>query len=321
MRTNLMMAGLLAGAMIMGSLAASATTRGDGAILFPIAGITGSAQNPCWNPTETQLIFTNFETRYNVGNAVVRTAAIPSGKLDLALSPAQNQSVNLPGQCQSASLHLVALSSDVPGPDEIYVAPTAGGSIRRVTNRGGALAWEPSLSPKLADGSTWITFESHTNGNSPGEIWKVNVNGTGLVRLTSGHDDRQPQWSPQGDRILFQRYFPGPGTWDVYTMLTDGSTLVNVTNDPSTDDTDPSWSPSGKWIVYSSDSPDIAIANLFVIPSAGGKRVQVTHYVGYDGAPGWSPDGNWIAFESAPSDPDNSGNSKIWAIRAPNGIR
>jgi TolB protein len=107
----------------------------------------------------------------------------------------------------------------------------------------------------------------------------------------------------------------------VFTMNVDGGHLFNVTNNPATDDTDPSWSPSGKWIVYSSDGPNIAIANLFVIPAAGGRRIQVTHYGGYDGAPGWSPDGGSIAFESAPHDPDVSGNTKIWVIAAPAGVR
>jgi TolB protein len=319
-RLRLAVAALAFGAVPLG-LSAGATTRADGARLVPITGITGSAQNPCWTPGGMRFVFTNFETRYNTGNAVVREVATAGGTPILRLSPAGNESVNLPGQCLNARLDLAAYASDVAGPDEIYVVPLGGGSPRRVTHRGGALSWEPSMSPRLANGTNWIVFESHATADSPGEIWKIRVGGAGLTRLTGGHDDRQPEWSPAGDKIVFQRYMAMPGTWDVLTMNVDGSHLFNVTNNPSTDDTDPSWSPSGKWIVYSSDGPNIAIANLFVISAAGGRRIRVTHYSGYDGAPGWSPDGASIAFESAPHGPDVSGNTKIWVIAAPAGVR
>jgi TolB protein len=209
------------------------------------------------------------------------------------------------------------------------VVPAAGGAPRQVTHRPRYFSWEPSLSPVLADGSTWIVFESHTSGNSPGEIWKIRTDGTGVTRLTSAHalhgvtldDSRQPEWSPRGDKIVFQRYMPGPGTWAVLTMDPEGGHVFNVTGDPVTDDTDPSWSPSGKYIVYSAGGPDIANANLFVIPASGGRRIRATRSTGYDGAPGWSADGATIAFESAPYDPDNAGNTRIWVIAAPKGIR
>jgi len=38
--------------------------------------------------------------------------------------------------------------------------------------------------------------------------------------------------------------------------------------------------------------------NLWVMPAAGGKRVQITSGPGYDDGPAWSPDGRRIAFVS-----------------------
>jgi TolB protein len=112
-------AALLSLALVAGSVTAAYAGRSDTAHPIAIEGIAGSAQNPCLSPDGARLAFTNFETRYNVGNAVVREVAISGGRPLLTLSPTQNQSVNLPGQCWSAPLGLVAYSSDVPGRDEI----------------------------------------------------------------------------------------------------------------------------------------------------------------------------------------------------------
>jgi len=304
-------------------LSAQKKCRSDSARVIPITGYKGSVQNPCFSPASDLLAVTNFQKRYNTGNAVVFTAHVTGGNPIRLLSPTGAQSVNLPGQCWSSATSLVTYSSDVVDRDEIYTVPASGGKPRRITNRPGYRSFEPSLSPVFSGGSQWIVFESHVshgNGLKPGEIWKVRTDGQGLVRLTKGRDDRQPQWSPAGDRIVFQRQL-SPGNWDVLTIHTDGGHPKNVTNNPQLSNTDPSWAPSGNYIVYSAGGGNINIANLFIIPATGGKRIRLTRSCGYDGAPGWSPDGKKVAFESAPYDPDLHGNTRIWVIDAPHGVR
>ncbi|NOZ23105.1 MAG: choice-of-anchor D domain-containing protein, partial [Planctomycetes bacterium] len=114
----------------------------------------------------------------------------------------------------------------------------------------------------------------------------------------NGTDDRLPNWSPLGDRIVFQRRVPGSDDWDLYTMKPDGSDVQRVTTTVSSD-TDASWSPDGRWIVYSSDYNNLPAANIFAIPAQGGTPVRITQDVTHeDCAPSWSPDGQWISFES-----------------------
>jgi len=140
----------------------------------------------------------------------------------------------------------------------------------------------------------------------------VRANGDELTQLTGGADDRQPNWSPVEDLILFQRRTPGSDDWNLYTMLPDGSDIRQVTTS-SAGDTDASWSPDGQWLVYSSDDGDLPAANIFVIPASGGKPARVTRAeTRYDGAPSWSPDGRWIAFESYLGDEDAP--STLWLI-------
>ncbi|MBT2746791.1 MULTISPECIES: PD40 domain-containing protein [unclassified Lysobacter] len=304
---------------------AAAACRSDTARQIAITG-TGlgrSFQNPCFSPNGRVLAFTNFATRYNTGKSVVRTVPVEGGAVLRAVSPTSAQSVNLPGQCWSAATDEVVYSSDVTDRDEIYLAPAAGGSPAvRVTRRPGSLAWEPSISPVLSDGKRWIVFESHSEANpdAGGELWKIRSDGAELARLTVGHNDRQPEWSPKGDKIVFQRQL-GPESWDVFTLDVATGAVFNVTNAGELFNTDASWSPSGNYIVYSSGDEDIEIANVFVIPAAGGARIRVTRSCGLDGAPGWSPDGGTIAFESAPFDPDAQGSTTLWMIDAPAGVR
>jgi TolB protein len=305
---------------------AAQACRLDGArqVAVALTGALDSLQNPCFSPDAQVLAFTHFTGGYNTGTGLVKTVRAIGGAPLATLSPGGAQSVNLPGQCWSTISNEVAYSSDIANDrDEIYLAPAAGGAPRRITNRPGYLAWEPSVSPVLPDGSQWIVFESHTkaNPNAGGELWKVRTDGGGLVQLTHGSDDRQPQWSPKGDRIVFQRQL-GTDRWDVATVDINGGSFFNVTNNPRRSNTDPSWSPSGDYIVYSAGGPGIEIANLFVIRASGGTPAQVTSSCGLDGAPGWSPDGSRIAFESAPFDPDEqAGGTTLWVIDAPAGIR
>ncbi|WP_179221949.1 PD40 domain-containing protein [Inquilinus limosus] len=314
----------LAALLAASPLAAVAQTcRGDAARPVPVTGVAGSLQNPCLSPDGTALAFTNFKRRYNQGGAIVWTVPAAGGAPARALSPRVGaQSVNLPGQCWSAAGNAVVYSSDVVDRDEIYIVPAAAGAAKRLTDRPGFLAWEPSISPMLADRSQWIVFESHREADpdGAGELWKMKVDGSGLARLTQGADDRQPQWSPRGDRIAFQRQVK-PGQWDVMTIDAAGRGLLNVTRAPSRGNTGPSWSPSGAWIVYSAGGPDLDNANLFVISATGGAPVRLTVNCGYDGAPGWSADGRTIAFESAPYDPDTRGSTTLWTIAAPAGMR
>lgn len=204
-------------------------------------------------------------------------------------------------------------SSDPHGPDQAYVISLAGGDPKRVT-RPPQVAWEPTFSP---DGK-WIVFESHMNGRK-GEIWKIRVDGTGLKRLTSGFNDRQPNWGPK-DLIVFQRH--QLGQVDVWTIDTDGDGARNVTNTPNVEETDVSWSPSGDWLVFSPDGSNVDVASLFTINLDGTGRRRLTNAAGrYDGASSWSPDGETIAFESFRGDPDGGVGTRVWTIRAPLGRR
>ena len=74
----------------------------------------------------------------------------------------------------------------------------------------------------------------------------------------------------------------------------------------------PEVSPDGKWVAYVVSTPDLevnrGVANIWMIPSAGGEALQVTQG-GRDSSPSWSPDGKTLAFLSA-----RDGNSQVYLL-------
>jgi len=131
------------------------------------------------------------------------------------------------------------------------------------------------------------TFRSSRPLAPPSGIYVANADGSGITRLTTGG---RPAWSPNGQRIVFQR---------------DG--LVYVTSATDSSDallaigTYPAWSPDGRRIVFT--SPDgISVMNA----DGSGITKLISHHFRLDtdpagdlgvGKPAWSPDGTLIAFE------------------------
>jgi TolB protein len=309
------------GAFVLGLVVALAATppataaRPDGATLLPIEGLQGSLQNPCFSPDSRQLAITQWVSGYNAGEqAFVHVVERSPARLTARLGEPGTTSVNMPGTCWNATSGRIAYSADV-GPDQVFTSLPDGSGVRQVTSGTENGAIEPTFSP---DGSQ-IVFESHRyDSDDPGRLWIVNADGSGLRQLTQGPDDRQPVWSPKGDRIVFQRQ--QGGQWDVWTIAPDGSAPRNVTRSRALSETDASWSPSGTWLVYSGDGRNVDLASLFTIGADGAARQRLTKGKRtYDGAPSWSPDGASIAFESRRGEPDGSPGTRIFLIAAPTG--
>ncbi|MBL8061652.1 MAG: PD40 domain-containing protein [Anaerolineales bacterium] len=285
------------------------TGRNDSAYQIPIE-IKGSLQNPAWSPDEKMIVLTRFQHRYNEGPADLVIYDLESGNTKVIVSDGYDN-VNLPGSVWNESTEQIIFSSSREPHDEIYlINVTRPGEEQKITERDELVAYEPSFSP---DGQ-WIVFETHRlDIEDNGIITKYKIDGTEEYQaLTSEHEDcRQPNWSPDGEHILYQTMMDGQ--WEIWIMNTDGSDKRQVTGGLG-DKTDASFSPDGEWIVYSGDSPTMEFANLFIIPISGGKPTQVTSFNGYDGAPSWSPSGERIIFESSKSGDDGLQETSIWII-------
>jgi TolB protein len=287
--------------------------RRDRAVRIPIE-TSGSLQNPAWSPDGDSLVITAWRGGYNEGPADLLQVSLDDHAVRTLVSDG-NDNVNLPGAAWNAATEVIVFSSAREPHDEIFIIDDAGttGDERRLTDREDFMAYEPSLSP---DGQR-VVFESHVaDEEDNGIITSYRVDGSSDYEpLTPASQDcRQPNWSPAGDKILYQRLTGEQ--WEIWTVNPDGSGATQVTSGKG-DKTDASFSPDGAYIVYSSDERGLDLANLFVIPTAGGKSVRVTNWDGYDGAPSWSPDGSRIAFESYDGDPDGSPGTELFVVDAP----
>jgi len=72
----------------------------------------------------------------------------------------------------------------------------------------------------------WIVFDASVPNE---DLFLIRVDGSGLRRLTEDvHKDRNPRWSPAGDRILF--YSNRGGLYQAWTIRPDGSQLEKLTD-------------------------------------------------------------------------------------------
>ncbi len=124
------------------------------------------------------------------------------------------------------------------------------------------------------------------------EIFSMNPNGTNQVNLTNNSAfDSQPNWSPDGAKIVFVSNRASGGTNEIYTMNANGSSPTRLTNNSVNDET-PAFSPDGAKIAFARSG------QLFVMNADGTNVVQVTANAspGDKLHPSWSPDGTQLVF-------------------------
>ena len=134
-----------------------------------------------------------------------------------------------------------------------------------------------------------IAFSMEDLGHA--DIYAVNADGSGLVRLTDDPAaDFDPSWSPDGRRIAYRHEDEQSG--QIYVMNADGSQQRNLTRRRGLDYS-PAWSPDGRRIAFA--SVRAGKATIWVMrPDGSGRRRLSRVYGEY---PAWSPDGRKIAFD------------------------
>jgi Tol biopolymer transport system component len=167
--------------------------------------------------------------------------------------------------------------------------------------------------PSWAPDATQLAFEGYTNESNYYEIQKMNVDGSGRLRLTftDTFDERSdfPSWSPDGTRIAYQKGFFG-GDGEIYTMSANGGEReapTNLTANSADDQAPVSWSPDGAKIAFSSNrdgNPEIYVMN-----ADGSGQTRLTNSPAADFEPAWSPDGTKIAFTTT-----RDGNYEIYTM-------
>ena len=182
-----------------------------------------------------------------------------------------------------------------------------------------------SATPPGPNGS--IAFRRYFDEtHATGAIFVADAGGKGIRQITTppaGVLDTNPDWSPDGTRIAFQRVDPngcgeGCQTAEIYVVRRDGSQPTRLLFDPpgkgcSKNDRTaggicrdgPAWSPDGERIAFNCQSrpgPERAGTERICVADADGRSVHELAQSGVavaDGWPQWSPDGRRIAVQRA----------------------
>jgi Tol biopolymer transport system component len=172
---------------------------------------------------------------------------------------------------------------------------------------GAAVAGAGRATPPDRNGQ--IAFQRYLFQDHPlqADIFVANADGSGERRVTRaphGLIDGEPDWSPDGERIVFQRCVTvdGPCTiWSVNANRTGARRLTPRGAKKCVDETSPAFAPDGKTIAFEclTRRRGQLIFSVVVMDRNGGNRRVVVH--GTSGAgvgrPQFSPDGRRLVFE------------------------
>ena len=210
--------------------------------------------------------------------------------------------------------------------------------------------------PRLRPGGEEVAYvvwsiDEETNAYHQ-SIWIARADGSEAPRrLTTGKNDAQPRWSPDGQRLAFvSKRGDEKAKRQLYVMPMGGGEPEQLT-DLKEDVGEPAWSPDGSRLVFSARVPDAAYEeeddrkreprrftrlqfkldsvgwtgdrrrHLYVVPADGSAEpTQITDGDFEDSQPTWTPDGESIAFAAARHDDwDISFYSDVWVVPATGG--
>jgi len=231
--------------------------------------LVSSDTSPAWSPDGTHIAYLHYASESVYGVWLVDTAGaaphqiLPGARMYLDWSPDGTQ-----------------LAFGAGG---IFSVHVSGGPPRAIVAHGSVPRWSP--------GGNELAFQSFDT-TGVGSIELVAQDGSGLRVLAPPDTESwsEPDWSPDGTRLVHIRRLGPYGQSDLFVMDTTGHAAVRLTSDGQ-EDRGPVWSPDGQWIAWSVGT--FAPTNdLWIMRSDGtGARMLTT-----GGDLSWSPDSRQIVY-------------------------
>jgi len=201
---------------------------------------------------------------------------------------------------------------DVPSDDAVYVDPAPGERhlehIRQLTFGGNnAEAYFSS------DGTRLIFQRQDTLGQGCDQEYLMNIDGTGLRRVSNGQGRTTCGYFIDGDRRIvysstfqfspacperpdFSRGYVWPlGHFEIYSARPDGSDLIQLT-DNGAYNAEATLAPDGSRLIFTSTRD--GDLDLYTMRTDGTDVQRITSRLGYDGGAFFSPDGSQIVWRA-----------------------
>lgn len=181
------------------------------------------------------------------------------------------------------------------GDSEIWMMNADGTGQTAVTS-GGIGIYNGDGEPAWSPDGTKIAFTGWrgASGNQLFGIFTINPDGSGITRLTgypiSFVHTYSPAWSPDGQRIAYERSDAWTGSDEIWVMNADGSGHTAVTQNGFLTNWSPAWSPDGQQIAFSGQDDQVTFDNeIFVINVDGTGQTAITNNTTGDSYPDWQP--------------------------------
>jgi TolB protein len=249
----------------------------DGANLRQITRDSSLSQSPSWDPAGRSLAFTSYRSRVpdlfmidvatgrsrqltrgpalevgsdftKDGQAILSSVAQDRGS-DLALLSTSGQivrritqpngSINVSGAFSPDGSE-IAFTSDRAGKPQVYLMGADGSNPRRISFVTSDYCTSPAWSPK----GDRLAFVCRAEGGF--NLFLANNDGSNPIQLTSGGDNEDPSWSPDGRYLAYASTMGRRGGFQIALMRVaknlEGSSVQALTQTRG-DDTDPAWGP------------------------------------------------------------------------------
>ena len=169
---------------------------------------------PHWSPDGTQIVFGTFG---ELGLGAIGTVRVDGSDFRVLTTPVWEA---LAGEYTADGKHIIFSTQQDGYVSALWIMNTDGKHLRRLS--------DPRLTASIPDVSAdgkQVVFNNQQNAPGLSNIFKMNLDGTGVIRLTRprGKSDGLPVFSPDGKKVLFASDRLSPGSLDTWVMDADGS--------------------------------------------------------------------------------------------------
>jgi TolB protein len=172
--------------------------------------------------------------------------------------------------------------------DQVWVM-NADGSNERILKDFGSPAFAPTWAPT----GKQLAFGCWTQGGPQG-ICTANADGSGFALAYASTGATQPDWSPDGTKILFES--PDQNALDIFVLNVSSGQAVNLTNTPDLDEHGARWSPDSTKIAFFGETAQ-AVNGYHRMDADGSNRQLLFQpaFFAHPSSPAWAPDGLSLA--------------------------